>query len=154
MKKFIILYFAIITFALGSNSPSGKSLIFEDVPKNHWAYKAINNLVQEGVISENSYLFKGEAPVSRYSFAEGLDRAFQTLNEKKANRGDLVILESLVYEFSRELTKIGFDSETFNGKIENIRMDIEFLKKKTDETNASIIELEKRVKALEEKTGI
>ncbi|WP_297404314.1 S-layer homology domain-containing protein [uncultured Cetobacterium sp.] len=153
MKKIIVLYFTLITMILAHNPPK-KGLIFEDVPKNHWAYKAIDNLVQEGIISENSYLFKGEVPVSRYTFAEGLDRAFQNLNEKKANRGDLVILESLVYEFSRELTKIGFDSETFNGKIENIRMDIEFLKKKTDETNASVIELEKRVKALEEKTGI
>lgn len=153
MKKIIILYFTIITLSF-SNNAKNNNLIFEDVPKNHWAYKAIDNLVQEGIISENSYLFKGEAPVSRYSFAEGLDRAFENLNEKKANRGDLVILESLVYEFSRELTKIGFDSETFNGKIENIRMDIEFLKKKTDETNASILELEKRVKILEEKAGI
>ena len=126
MKKIIMIYFTLIVLVYSQ----GKELIFEDVPKNHWAYKAIENLVNEGVISEDSFLFKGEFPVSRYSFAEGLNRAFNVLNEKKANRGDLVILESLVYEFSRELTKIGFDANLFNGKIENMRVDVEVKTKK------------------------
>ena len=145
MKKIIMIYFTLIALVYGQ----GKELIFEDVPKSHWAYKAIQNLVSEGVISEESFLFKGEFPVSRYSFAEGLNRAFNTLNEKKANRGDLVILESLVYEFSRELTKIGFDAETFSGKIENLRADIEILRENSIETQLKIKDLEKRVKKLE-----
>ncbi|WP_297597861.1 S-layer homology domain-containing protein [uncultured Cetobacterium sp.] len=150
MKKIIMIYFILIALVYGQE----KQLIFEDVPKNHWAYKAIENLVNEGIISENSFLFRGEFPVSRYSFAEGLNRSFETLNEKKANRGDLVILESLVYEFSRELTRVGFDSETFSGKIENIKIDIEFIRKKNDETQIQVNELKKRVEALEKNAGI
>ncbi|MGL5278709.1 MAG: S-layer homology domain-containing protein [Cetobacterium sp.] len=150
MKKIIVIYFTLIALAYGQ----GKELIFEDVPKNHWAYKAIQNLVNEGVISEESFLFKGEFPVSRYSFAEELNRTFNTLNEKKANRGDLVILESLVYEFSRELTKIGFDTDLFNGKIENMRVDIEVIRQKNDETQKQVNELRKRIEVLEKNVGI
>jgi len=150
MKKIIVIYFTLIALAYGQ----GKELIFEDVPKNHWAHKAIQNLVNEGVISEESFLFKGEFPVSRYSFAEGLNRAFNTLNGKKANRGDLVILESLVYEFSRELTKIGFDTDLFNGKIENMRVDIEVIRQKNDETQKQVNELRKRIEVLEKNVGI
>lgn len=150
MKKIIMIYFTLIVIIYAQ----GKELIFEDVPKNHWAYKAINNLVNEGIISEDSFLFKGEFPVSRYNFAEGLNRAFNALNEKKANRGDLVILESLVYEFSRELTKIGFDTDLFNGKIENMRVDIEVIRQKNDETQIEVKELRKRVEALEKNVGI
>lgn len=150
MKKIIVIYFTLIALAYGH----GKELIFEDVPKNHWAYKAIENLVNEGVISEDSFLFKGEFPVSRYSFAEGLNRAFNVLNEKKANRGDLVILESLVYEFSRELTKIGFDADLFNGKLENMRVDIEVIRQKNDETQKQVNELRKRIEVLEKNAGI
>jgi len=150
MKKIIVIYFTLIALAYGQE----KELIFDDVPKNHWAYKAIENLVNEGIISEDSFLFKGEFPISRYSFAEGLNRSFNSLDEKKANRGDLVILESLVYEFSRELTKIGFNAELFNGKIENMRIDIEVIRQKNDETQKQVNELRKRIEALEKNAGI
>ena len=44
MKKIIAIYFTLIALDYGQ----GKELIFEDVPKNHWTYKAIQNLVNEG----------------------------------------------------------------------------------------------------------
>ncbi|MGL5088959.1 MAG: S-layer homology domain-containing protein [Cetobacterium sp.] len=150
MKKIIVLYFILTTLVCAEL----KEFVFEDVPKNHWAYKAIENLVDEGIISEDSFLFKGEFPISRYSFAEGLNRSFNSLDKKKANRGDLIILESLVYEFSRELTKIGFNTELFNGKIENIRVDIEVIKQKNDENQKELNELRKRIETLEKNVGI
>ncbi|MGL5989546.1 S-layer homology domain-containing protein [Cetobacterium sp.] len=150
MKKIIVLYFILATLVCAEL----KEFVFEDVPKNHWAYKAIENLVDEGIISEDSFLFKGEFPVSRYGFAEGLNRSFNNLDKKKANRGDLIILESLVYEFSRELTKIGFNAELFNGKIENIRIDIEVIKQENDENQKELNELRKRIETLEKNVGI
>lgn len=150
MKKIIVIYFTLIVVIYGQQ----KQLLFQDVPENHWAYNAIENLVNEGIISEESFLFNGEFPVSRYSFAEGLNRAFETLNEKKANRGDLVILESLVYEFSRELTRIGFDADTFNGKIENMRIDVELVRQKNEALQIQLNEVIRRVQALEENVGI
>ncbi|MGL5902935.1 MAG: S-layer homology domain-containing protein [Cetobacterium sp.] len=150
MKKIIMIYFILIVLVYGQK----KEFVFEDVPKNHWAHKAIENLVEEGIISEDSFLFKGEFPISRYSFAEGLSRSFNNLDQKKANRGDLVILESLVYEFSRELTKIGFNADLFNGKIENMRIDIEVMKQKNDEVQKQIDILKKRIETLEKNVGI
>ncbi|MCX3068588.1 S-layer homology domain-containing protein, partial [Cetobacterium somerae] len=62
--------------------------------------------------------------------------------------------ESLVYEFSRELTKIGFDTDLFNGKIENMRVDIEVIRQKNDETQKQVNELRKRIEVLEKNVGI
>ncbi|MGL4946523.1 MAG: S-layer homology domain-containing protein [Cetobacterium sp.] len=150
MKKIIVIYFILTTLACAEV----KKFIFEDVPKNHWAYKAVQNLVTEGIIKEDGFLFKGEFPISRYNFAESLSRSFNSLDEKKANRGDLVILESLVYEFSRELTKIGFNADLFNGKIENMRIDIEVIRQKNDIIQKDINDLKKRIETLEKNVGI
>lgn len=145
MKKIIVLYFMMMTLVYGED----KNLKYTDVPKDHWAYKAIQNLVDEGVITENSLLYKGDDTVSRYEFADGINKAFKKLDKEKANKGDLVVLESLVYEFSKELTKIGFDENSFNGKIKDIREEIERNSKKIDDNSSRIEALEKRIKALE-----
>lgn len=148
MKKFIFIYLILSTLIFAQ-----RKMIFQDIPQNHWAYKAVENLVDEGVIPQDAYLFRGNSPVTRYEFAYDLSKALNKVNMEKANRGDLVILESLVYEFSQELNKIGFDAETFNGKIENIQNDIELLKKGISENQSSINELTERLKKLEEKVG-
>lgn len=150
MKKIAFIFFMIIVSLYASDN----SLTFSDVPKDHWAYKAIQNLVDEGVISTNTKLFNGEIPISRYEFADELNRSFKTLDEKKANRGDLVLLESLVYEFSKELTKIGFDTDVFNGKIENLRIDVELIREKNRSMESRMNELSQRLDILENKVGL
>lgn len=154
MKKFLFVYLLICSLAFGQEKiQENQKLIFQDIPKNHWAYKAVENLVDEGVIAQNEYLFRGNSPVTRYEFAYDLSKALNKVQMEKANRGDLVILESLVYEFSQELNKIGFDAETFNGKIENIQNDIGLLKKGISENQSTLKELEARIKKLEKKVG-
>lgn len=145
MKKIIVLYFIIVALANGKD----ENLKYTDIPKDHWAYKAVQNLVNEGVITENSLLYKGDDTVSRYDFADGLNRAFKKLNKEKANKGDLIVLESLVYEFSKELTKIGFDENSFNVKIEGLREEIEKNSKKIENNTSKIEALEERIKILE-----
>ena len=88
---------------------------FEDLNKEHWAYKSINSLVERGILKENKYKFKGNEALTRYDFAENLARSIDYIDLKKANKEDLNILEALMLEFSQELNKIGFDASTFNG---------------------------------------
>lgn len=148
MKKIIGIYIFIFGLVFAQ-----EQIIFQDIPKEHWAYNAVQNLVDQGIISQNEYLFRGNNPVTRYEFAYDLSKALNKVQLEKANRGDLIILESLVYEFSQELNKIGFDADTFNGKIINMQSDIEVLKKVTSENQTSIQELSKRLERLENKVG-
>lgn len=124
---------------------------FEDLNKEHWAYNAVNSLVEKGVIKENRYRFDGNEPTTRYEFAEGLVRTIDYLDLKKANKEDLNILEALMLEFSQELNKIGFDASTFNSRIDNVNETIELLRERINENEKTIDELRKRVETLENK---
>lgn len=126
-------------------------LNFEDLNKEHWAYSSIENLVKKGIIKESSYKFNGDEPVTRYEFAYNLSRTLDNLELEKANKEDLDILQALILEFSKELNKIGFDTKTYNAKIENINETIELLTQRINENEIIIDKLMKRVEKLENK---
>lgn len=128
-----------------------KNIDYKDVPKDHWAYKAIQNLVDEGVIKKDSLFYKGDDTVSRYDFAKGLNDAFEKLDTEKANKGDMIVLESLVYEFSKELTKMGYNKSVFIDKIDDLNKKISENDKELYRLQEKIEELEKRIKVLEKK---
>lgn len=124
---------------------------FEDLNKEHWAYKSINSLVERGILKENKYKFNGNEALTRYDFAENLARSIDYIDLKKANKEDLNILEALMLEFSQELNKIGFDASTFNGRLDNINETIELLRERVNENEKTIDELKKRIETLENK---
>lgn len=126
-------------------------LSYEDLNKEHWAYSSIENLVNKGIIKENSYKFNGEEPVTRYEFAYTLSQTLNKLDLEKANKEDLDILQALILEFSKELNKIGFDTKTYNAKIENINETIELLRKRINENELIIDNLIQRIERLENK---
>lgn len=142
--RYLLLLFLVFSFSMADTK-------FEDLNKEHWAYNAINSLVEKGIIKENRYRFDGNEPTSRYEFAEGLVRTIDYLDLKKANKEDLNILEALMLEFSQELNKIGFDASTFNERIDNINETIELLRERVNENEKTIEELKKRVETLENK---
>ncbi|AVQ32542.1 S-layer homology domain-containing protein [Fusobacterium varium] len=127
------------------------ALGYEDLNKEHWAYSSVENLVKKGIIKENSYKFNGEDPVSRYEFAYDLSKMLDKIELEKANKEDLNILEALILEFSKELNKIGFDTETYNSKIDNINETVELLKKRVNENEIIIDQLKSRIEKLENK---
>lgn len=144
MKKIFILSLLIFTSVFAD-------VKFEDINKEHWAYSAVDSLVQKGIIPENKYKFNGNEPLTRYDFANNLSRAIDYIDLKKANKEDLNVLEALMLEFSQELNKIGFDASTFNGRIENMNETIELLRVRINENEKTIDELKKRIEALEDK---
>lgn len=122
---------------------------YDDLPKDHWAYSSVNNLVSKGIIPEEGYLFRGEGYIKRYDFAFYLSNTLNKLELEKADRKDLKVLEALVAEFTVELTKIGYDTSTFNSRIDNINETIELLKSTIEENQKAIKLLEERLKKLE-----
>ena len=148
MKKLLTLIFVIASVV------SYGELKYEDIDKNHWAYKSIEKLVAEGIIEEDSFRFEGNKPLTRYQFAYDLNNALNKVDLEKANKKELEILETLVVDFSNELNKIGFDSKTFDERVENIENEIKTLRELVNKNNETIKALEERIKVLEKEAGI
>lgn len=148
MKKLLTLIFVIASVV------SYGELKYEDIDKNHWAYKSVEKLVAEGVIEEDSFRFEGNKLLTRYQFAYDLNNALNKIDLEKANKKELEILETLVVDFSNELNKIGFDSKTFDERVENIENEIKTLRELINKNNETIKALEERIKVLEKEAGI
>ncbi len=142
MKKILIANFIIFNIGFAA-------LSYEDLNKEHWAYSSVENLVKKGIIKENSYKFNGEEAITRYEFAYDLSNMLDKLDLQKANKEDLNILEALILEFSKELNKMGFDTGTYNSKIDNINETVELLKKRVNENEITIDQLKLRIEKLE-----
>ncbi len=142
MKKFIFIYMIFSTLVLAD-------IQYEDLPKDHWAYSSVNLLVEQGVLEEDSYSFRGESNVKRYDFAYALGKLLNKVQLEKADKKDFLVLEKLVSEFSVELTKIGFDTDTFNSKIENLNETVQLMKTTIDRQQKIIDALTTRIEKLE-----
>ncbi|NME36738.1 MULTISPECIES: S-layer homology domain-containing protein [Fusobacterium] len=124
---------------------------FKDVPKEHWAYKSINNLVNNQIIDEKDVNFNGNAPLTRYQFAYELSKLFNKLDMEKIDKKEIEVLRGIVTNFSAELNKIGFDYKEFEEKLSQTSEDIDTLKKMVEINNIKIKNLEDRLKSLEKK---
>lgn len=149
MKKLVIIISFLVCVIV-----SYGSLKYEDIDKNHWAYKSIEKLVNMGIIKEDSFKFEGNKPITRYEFATELSNVIDRIDIEKANKKELEILETLVIDFSNELNKIGFDAKTFEERVGNIEKEIKRLNNVIEENKKTIEKLEERIKILEKELDI
>ena len=104
---------AILNAVLGSDLPQDQNTVFPDVPENHWAFEAVDDLAKRGlIIGYEDGMFKGDRVLTRYEFAEVVHRAIQRAKEINAP-----IDGRLVDEFKPELLR--FEVEQ-NGKLERV----------------------------------
>ena len=104
---------AILNAVLGANLPQDQNTVFPDVPENHWAFEAVDDLAKRGlIIGYEDGMFKGDRVLTRYEFAEVVHRAIQRAKEINAP-----IDGRLVDEFKPELLR--FEVEQ-NGKLERV----------------------------------
>ena len=142
IKRFLPIYILLSSLAFSA-------VEYEDLPKDHWAYDSVKFLVEEGVLEQDSYSFRGDSNLKRYDFAYSLGKLSNKVQLEKANKNDLLVLEKLVSEFAVELSKIGFDTDTFNAKIENLNETVQLMKTTIDKQQKIIDDLLKRVEKLE-----
>ena len=96
---------AILNAVLGLDLPQNNDVVFADVPQNHWAYAAVQDLANRGLV--NGYedgLFKGDRTLTRYEFAQVVYNAIQ--RAKETNQG---IDQRLVEEFKPELMRYSIE---------------------------------------------
>ncbi|WP_300331853.1 S-layer homology domain-containing protein [Fusobacterium sp.] len=141
--KTLLLFFIIATFSLG------EEVKFKDIPTDHWAYKSVKTLVDNNIIDQKSVNFNGNAPLTRYEFAYELSKLFNRLDTEKINKKEIDVLRSIIYDFSAELNKIGFDYKKFEEELSTTKDDIDTLKQMVEINNKKIKTLESKIKELE-----
>lgn len=98
---------SILNAVLGLDLPQNDDVVFADVPQNHWAYAAVQDLANRGLV--NGYedgLFKGDRTLTRYEFAQVVYNAIQ--RAKETNQG---IDQRLVEEFKPELMRYSIEGK-------------------------------------------
>ena len=79
---------------------------FSDVPRDHWAYDAVSDFVNQGI--SNGYgdeTFRGDRAITRYEMAQMVGKAMA--NQENANAHDRMMIRRLSVEFANELDHLG-----------------------------------------------
>lgn len=122
-KALAILTGLTLSAGLGSTAFAASADSFTDVPKDHWAYQALDYLAQEGVIDGmGDSTFQGGRTMTRYEMASIVAKAMQ---KKDISFGDKAVLDKLSAEYAGEL-------DTLNKKVDANTKAIKDLNKKTD----------------------
>ena len=79
---------------------------FDDVPRDHWAYDAVQTLAKDGVIDGyGDNTFRGDKPITRYEMAQLVGRAVS--RERLGTAEDKALIEKLSKEYADELNSMG-----------------------------------------------
>ncbi len=94
---------------------------FADVPADHWAYDAVAQLAQDGIINGDSATgtFKGDQSMSRYEMAQIVAKAMA--KSDAADNNNKALIEKLSAEFSDELANLGVRVANLEAKTDNVK---------------------------------
>lgn len=92
---------------------------FTDVPADHWAYDAVTQLAQDGVIEGyGDATFKGSQKITRYEMAQMIAKAMAKNNVSAA---DKALIDKLTAEFSDELNNLGVRVANLERNADNVK---------------------------------
>ena len=81
---------------------------FSDVPTDHWAYDAVTQLANDGVIDGyGDSTFKGNKNITRYEMAQMVAKAMAKSNTGAVGGNDKALIDKLAAEFADELNNLG-----------------------------------------------
>ncbi len=93
---------------------------FSDVPADHWAYDAVAQLADDGVIEgygDGSY--RGQNEITRYEMAQMVAKAMA--KEDQVNAQQKAMIDRLAAEFSEELNNLGVRVSNLESRIDNVK---------------------------------
>ena len=145
MRKVWMIYFilsiSILSFTANENT----------LGKDHWSYESLRYISNKKILKENLERFDGTQNVTKSEFVYSLAQVLKLVETQKASQADIRVLESLILQYSDELNKIGFDTKTFDQKLENSYDNIQILQERLNENEKKLDSLLKRVEKLEDK---
>ncbi len=124
-KLFTILLIFVLLF---SNIACAVNL--KDVPENHWAYKSVQKLVEEGYLTlYDDNTFNGEKSVSRYELAVMIARILDNISrgKKQVDGEDVDTIRKLSLEFRDELVEIAQTQDVFSDSLTEIEKKINIM---------------------------
>ena len=93
---------------------------FADVPRDHWAYDAVAELADEGVIEGyGDGTYSGENEITRYEMAQMVAKAMA--KEDQVNAQQKALIDRLAAEFSAELNNLGVRVANLEDRIDNVK---------------------------------
>ena len=94
---------------------------FADVPADHWAYDAVAQLVQDGIVNGYSAdgTYKGDQNMSRDEMAQIVAKAMA--KSDAADNNNKALIEKLSAEFSDELANLGVRVADLEAKTDNVK---------------------------------
>lgn len=118
---------------------------YDDVPAGHWAYEAINELSEKGVIScIDTKHFSGNKPTDRYTMASWLAKGLAEIELKYGNnpssldKDSVNSIEKLTNEFSDELSLMAVKCNSIEEDLSVVKEDVNNLKKDVAEIKDEI----------------
>lgn len=94
---------------------------FSDVESNSWAYQAVSQLSEAGII--NGYpdgTFKGEKDITRFEMAQMVAKALA--NQDRANADQQALINRLADEFTVELQNLGVRIARLENNVGNVKV--------------------------------
>ncbi len=93
---------------------------FSDVPADHWAYDAVAELADEGVIEGyGDGTYRGQNEITRYEMAQMVAKAMA--KEDQVNAQQKAMIDRLAAEFSEELNNLGVRVSNLESRIDNVK---------------------------------
>ena len=93
---------------------------FSDVPADHWAYDAVAQLADDGIIEGyGDGTYRGQNEITRYEMAQMVAKAMA--KEDQANAQQKAMIDKLAAEFSEELNNLGVRVSNLESKIDNVK---------------------------------
>ena len=120
MKSLLIILVTLVILCFGSQVFAADATI--DVPKDHWAYPAIQSLIKAGII--DGYpdgTFLGDKTMTRYEMAQIVEKA--AANMSKATFEQKALIEKLGMEFALEMNKIDTRVKNLEQKQSPLKID-------------------------------
>lgn len=120
-KKLAMAVLSAMVFSTSSALAAPASDLFNDVPTNHWAYGAVEQLAKDGILTGyGDGSFRGDQTVTRYEMAQIIANA--RTHMAKASAPDQQLIDQLSSEFRDDLDALGVRVTRLEKKQENVRI--------------------------------
>ena len=120
MKKYICGAALSAALLASSALASAAANPFSDVPADHWAYDAVAQLADDGVIEGyGDGTYRGQNEITRYEMAQMVAKAMA--KEEQVNAQQKAMINRLAAEFAEELGNLGVRVENLEQKADNVK---------------------------------
>ena len=97
---------------------------FVDVPLDHWAYDAVQQLADDGVINGfGDGTYRGDQVISRYRMAQMVAQAMAKENASAKDQG---VIDKLAAEFDQELQNFGVRVESLEKHADKVKWNVDY----------------------------